>query len=121
MLHTTLTHSLLLSAYTSYLFIIDKYSLSELYFHFSDEEAIGLFEHALTVARAASTDRSLLEPLLHALKSVKTKSAYESSTSVSTENDGLEKERRAAKLKEREREVERAGKESVREEKNRYV
>jgi hypothetical protein len=51
---------------------------------------------------------------------VKTKSAYESSTSVSTENDGLEKERKAAKLKEREREAERAGKESVREEKNRY-
>ena len=72
------------------------------------------------MARTASTDRSLLEPLLHALKSVKTKSAYESSTSVSSENDGLEKERRAAKLKEKEREAERAGKESVREEKNRY-
>lgn len=73
------------------------------------------------MARTASTDSSLLEPLLDALKSVKTKSAYESSTSVLTENDGLEKERRAAKLNEKERAAERAGKESVREEKDRYL
>ena len=79
-----------------------------------------MFEHALTVARTASTDRNLLEPLLHALKSVKTKSVYENSIVLSSENDGLEKDRRVAKLKEMEREAERAGRESVREEKNRY-
>lgn len=79
-----------------------------------------MFEHALTVARATSTDRDLLEPLLHALKSVKTKSAYENSIVLSIENDGFEKDRRAAKLKEMDRDAERGGRESIREERNRY-
>ena len=78
-----------------------------------------MFEHALTVARAASADRNLLEPLLHALKSVKTKSTYENSIVLSSENDGFEKDRRAAKLKEMERDAERGGREFVRGEKNR--
>ena len=57
---------------------------------------------------------------LYYSKSVKTKSVYENSIVLSSENDGLEKDRRVAKLKEMEREAERAGRESVREEKNRY-
>ena len=79
-----------------------------------------MFEHALTVARAASTDRDLLEPLLLALKSVKTKSAYENSIVLSIENDGFEKDRRAAKLKEMDRDAERGRRESMRGERNRY-
>ena len=97
-----------------------QFFIHRLFAHDSDEEAIGLFEHALTVARAASADRNLLEPLLHALKSVKTKSVYENSNVLSSETDSFEKERRTAKLREMEMEAARAGRESVREERNRY-